>query len=205
MNVFIKTLKIYFLILVTSGHLSTDVIESLAARIRAKWGYGHSPCVPEITSAASLAHHGLLRSVERMSLWDVDLSSVPAEHLASLANCVTGVVGIGNVSNTDLISFLDRSKSEWLHISNESLSTAETQALVRAMANVARVFLGSGGEVTLDMSTLVTYDGQGRCDNLYFWYNTYDKYREDVQRWLAERSSWNVNTADDYCDITFIE
>ena len=118
---------------------------------------------------------------------------------------MTGGVVISNVSNTDLISFLDRYMSVWLDIDNQSLSTAETQALVRAMANVARVELGVGGEVTLDMSTLVTYGGQGRCTELVFWYNTYDKYREEVQRWLAERSSWTLDTADDYCVIRFIE
>ena len=137
----------------------------------------------------------------------MDLASVPAQHLASLAACVTGGVMISNVSNTDLISLLDRSKSEWLDISNESLSTAETQALVRAMAKLEVVNLGGGGELTVDISTLVTYDGQGKCNYLRFWFNTYEKYREEVQRWLAERSSWTVtvDTADDYCVIEFTE
>ena len=36
---------------------------------------------------------------------------------------------------------------------------------------------------------------------------TYDIYREEVQRWLAERSSWTVtvDTVDDYCVIEFTE
>ena len=38
---------------------------------------------------ASLAHHGLLSSVRKMKLRHVDLSSVPAQHLASLVSCVT--------------------------------------------------------------------------------------------------------------------
>ena len=181
------------------------MIESLAARIRAKWEYWYNnPSLPEITTATSLAHHGFLGSVKEMRLENVDLASVPAEHLATLAACVTGGVRIMNVSNTDLITILDRSKSEWLDISNQSLSTAETQALVRAMANVARVLLGSGGEVTLDMSTLVTYGGQGRCTELVFWYNTYDKFRDEIQSWQAERSSWTLDTAN-HCVIRFIE
>ena len=65
--------------------LINDVIESLAARIRDKWADGHCPSLPEIITAASLAHHGFLRSVKCMRLRDVDLGSVPAEHLASLA------------------------------------------------------------------------------------------------------------------------
>ena len=187
--------------------MQTGVIESLAARIRAKLdhSYSRSPRVPEIRTAASLAHHGLLLSVQWMYLEDVDLASVPAEHLASLAACVRGGVKISNVSNTDLSTILDSCKSRYLLLDNQSLSTAETQALVRAMANVEMVYLGGDGEVTLDISTLVTYDGQGKCNDLFFWYNTYDKYREEVQRWLAERSSWTVYSADDNCVIRFIE
>ena len=132
--------------------MQADVIEGLAKRIRAKWvpGYHyHYPLLPEITTAASLAHHGLLRSVEWMRLRDVDLSSVPAEHLASLASCVTDNVYIRNVNNTDLTSILDSSKSGVLAIINQSLSTEETRAVVRAMANVAEVALGY--DVTVDM------------------------------------------------------
>ena len=68
------------------------MIESLAARIRDKWVPVYYPLLPEITTAASLAHYGFLRSVNWMYLENVDLASVPAEHLASLANCVRGVL-----------------------------------------------------------------------------------------------------------------
>ena len=177
--------------LVKSGHLQTDVIESLTARIRAKWKSFKTPCLPEITTAASLAHHGILGSMEDMGLRDVDLSSVPAEHLASLAACVTKYVLIWNVSNTDLTSILDSSKSEVLHIINQSLSTEETRALVRAMANVEYVELGWNGEVTVDISTLVTYDGRGNCKTVEFSNDTAEKYREEVRR-LPQRISWRV-------------
>ena len=203
MNVFIKTLKIYFLILVTSGHLSTDVIESLSARIRAEWKKVRIPRLPDIITAARLAHHGLLGSVEYLFLRDVDLSSVPPEHLASLAACVTECVEIGNVSNTDLTSILDKSKSKWLRIFNQNLSTQETQALVRAMRKVEGVELGIMGEdVTLDISTLVTYGGQGKCKRVTFCYGTVDKYGEKVRGW-AQAMSWRV-TRDNRCAI-FIE
>ena len=66
------------------------MIESLAARIRDKWWPVYYPRLPEIITAASLAQHGFLRSVERMRLWDVDLASVPAEHMALLAAYVQG-------------------------------------------------------------------------------------------------------------------
>ena len=169
------------------------MIESLAARIRDKWVSGYWPRLPEITTAASLAHHGLLRSVKRMWLEDVDLASVPAEYLASLTACVTELVEIWNVSNIDLTSILDRCKSAVLNIDNQNLSTEETQSLVRAMANVERVSLGLLGEVevTLDISTLVTYVGQGKCKWVAFRYDTGVKYREEVRRW-AQRICWRV-------------
>ena len=120
--------------------MQTDVIESLAARIRDKWWPVYSPRLPEITTAASLAHHGFLHSVKWMYLENVDLASVPAEHLASLAACVTWRVVIWNVSNTDLTSILNSCKSEWLYINNQSLNTGETQAVVQAMeSRVKRV------------------------------------------------------------------
>ena len=179
--------------------MQTDVIESLTARIRAKWKSFKTPCLPEVTTAASLTHHGLLCSVEWMRLEDVDLASVPAEHLASLAACATEYVGIRNVSNTDLVSILDSSKSELLYIDNQSLSTEETRGLVQAMENVEKVYLGYYGNVTLDINTLVNYSGRGKCEKVIFYKNTAVKYREEVQRW-ARRISWRV-TSDDSSGI----
>ena len=87
--------------------------DSLDAQIRKKWTFRHiynKPLLPEITAAASLAYHGLLGSVEEIELdrryMQKDLASVPAEHLASLASCVTSNVYIRNVGNIDIISFL---------------------------------------------------------------------------------------------------
>ena len=189
------------------------MIENLAERIRAKWvgeitegfllnnflGPGDprafSFSVHEISTAASLAHHGLLGSVRGMRLRDVDLAKVPAEHLASLASCVTELVDIWNVSNTDLTSILDRSKSKWIQINSQNLSTAETRALVRAMASVEKVALGHYGKMTLDIHTLATYNGQGKCREVRFWHTTARWYREDVRRWV-QRISWRV-TKDD--------
>ena len=76
------------------------------------------------------------------------------------------------------------------------ISTRETRALVRAMANVKKVALGLRGEVTLDISTLVTYGGWGKCEKVVFYYDTADKYREEVLRW-AQRISWTVTSDDE--------
>ena len=90
----------------------------------------------------------LLGPVNFVSLRDVDLASVPAEHLASLASCVINDLIINNVSNCDLVSILDSVKCKGLKINRQTLSSEETQALVRAMeSRVEVVVLGLGGLV----------------------------------------------------------
>ena len=106
---------------------------------------------------------------------------------------MTVYVDIRNVSNTDLTSILECCKREHLHINKQSLSTAESRGVVWAMANVEEVALGDWGEVTLDINTLVTYGGRGKCERVEFYHETARKYREDVRR-LAQRISWTVTT-----------
>ena len=79
------------IILETRGILDTEVIENLVERVKEALHY-YTSSLPLITCAASLAHHRLLGSVWFMDLRDADLTSVPAEHLASLASSVTGIV-----------------------------------------------------------------------------------------------------------------
>ena len=159
------------------------MIETLAKRIGDGLGSVYKPLLPDIITAASMAQHKLLGSVKIMWLEDVDLASVPAEYLASLASCVTERVYITNVSNCDIISILDNVKCEWLKIKNQRLSSAETQALVKAMeSNVEMVILGSGdgGEVSLDILALTQYSGEGKCWQVSLR-DTEDKYREEVR------------------------
>ena len=68
-----------------------------------------------------------------MILRYVDLASVPAEHMASLAACVTDPVAIIGVLNCDLINILDNIKCESCYIIEHSLNKEESLALVRAM------------------------------------------------------------------------
>ena len=93
-----------YFVLERKGILTLEVFESLAERVRKEI---MNPRLPEIACAASLAHHGLLRSVEDLWLCNVDLTSVPAEHLASLVSIVTWKVYIKNVSGCDLVTILD--------------------------------------------------------------------------------------------------
>ena len=87
----------------------------------------------EILDAASLAHHGLITSLGKMELCNVNLSSVPAEQLTSLASCVKGFWKIENVSGCDLVSLLDSLQCGVLKIKSQMLWKEEIQAIVRAM------------------------------------------------------------------------
>ena len=87
----------------------------------------------EILDAASLAHHGLITSLGKMELCNVNLSSVPAEQLTSLASCVKGFWKIENVSGCDLVSLLDSLQCGVLKIKSQKLRKEEIQAIVRAM------------------------------------------------------------------------
>ena len=114
----------------TRGILHTDVIVNLAKMVRGM--LRKLPDVPEVTYAASLAHHGLLGPVESMKLHYVDLTSVPEEHLASLVSCVTRSVYIQHVSR-GLVSVLDSVASRELYLSGQSLDSEETRALMAAL------------------------------------------------------------------------
>ena len=98
----------------SKGILDPGLIENLAERVRLvkSWleeysQYGTPWTLSVITYAASLTHNGPLRSLEDIWLCDEDLTSVPAEHLASLASSVTGSVMIDNVSGCDLVTILE--------------------------------------------------------------------------------------------------
>ena len=119
------------------------------------------------TCAASLAYFGLLGKAGRfdtyrLSLVNVDLTSVPPEDWAALASWVKwSDVVIHKVSGIGLTSFLKRVNCESLRIKNQNLDRSETQALVQAMdSGVESLHLST---VTLKIDHLVTYSGQGQC------------------------------------------
>ena len=123
-----------------------------------------------------------------MLLRNIDIASVPTEHLASLASCVEYSLAINNnVSNCDLGSILGSVKCELLCISNRTLSREETQALVRAMeSRVEWVRLGYSGDESLDMTALTQYSGHGKCRFVLCFD---DRYKEDLSSW-AEKNNW---------------
>ena len=158
------------------------------------WSEHSSPLVvpldPEITTAASLAHLGLLGEVHRIRLKDVDLASVPEEHLAALVSCVTDRVNIRNVTNCPILSIINSVKCKWLGIVMQSLGTEETQALVRALeSRVERVYLGN--RVSMDMDALTQYGGHGKCWELKY-HDKFDRYSYELRKW-AGGVNWAVN------------
>ena len=154
----------------------------------------------ELTCAASLAHHGFLGSVNRLELHYADLSQVPAQHLASLASCVTRFIKIENVSGCDLVSILNSLKCEELFIHRLRLGWDETRALVRAMeSGVKKVTLWP--EVKLDIEVLSEYSGKGQCTSLEqdtsLCQGLGPRYREELRNWARSRN-WGIKTRGGY-------
>ena len=56
-------------------------------------------------------------------------------------------------------------------------------------SGVKTVYLGGGGEMSLDIRALTQYSGQGKCQWVRCWHDTARKYREEVRSW-AGRINW---------------
>ena len=149
----------------------------------------------DTAAAASLAYHGLLWPFRALSLRRMDLSTVPAEHLASLVSCVTKRVVISEVSGCDMVSILNCVKSKFLSLHREKrLDNEETSALVRAMeTRVEQVVLGGSEKTLLDVTALIQYSGQGRCQLIDMIEDSDDeeKYEDEMKNW-AEDKQWSI-------------
>ena len=140
----------------------------------------------------------------RLELEVFNLTSIPAQHIASLVSSVTVSVDIREVRCCDLVTILDNVRCEHLYIYKRSLETEETEALVRAMeARVKEVELG---DVTLEMKTLTKYSGHGKCnkvmsDGEHYIGGEYGillaEYREELRSWATSKG-WEVTSVDIY-------
>ena len=167
------------MILEARAILNTDKIQRLVKRFRdilEDDGFEDDD-LREVMCCASLAHHGLLSSFKEKILFKIDLSPVPAQHLASLASCATRYFQITNVSGCDLVSILTSLKCETLFISMQSLEREETRALVQAMESVVEM-LWLYDEATLDIEALSEYSGQGVCRRVTLYGDTWDRYSD---------------------------
>ena len=131
------------------------------------------PPLSQVASAAAIARQGFLTSVRSLALVDVDITGVPTEDMAKLAECVTESVYIENLRG-HVTSVFTNINCVVLAIDKMSLSSEDTQALVSAMdTRVEEVNLYEG--VTLDLRTLTQYDGTGKCGFLKIWNIKYSK------------------------------
>ena len=165
--------------------LPTGVMESLAERVRGQ--IIKYPSLAEVKCGASLAHQGLLGSVEILWLDKVNLASVPDQHLDSLISCVTGTLVIQNITGCDLVTALNSGKSRALDIKYQRLGRDETQALVRALETRVKDLHLEG--VTLNITALTKYSGQGRCRLVSCVNSDIVKHRKKLKTW-AERKHW---------------
>ena len=171
------------------------MFKSLALRVNSLLESSGCSDLSVISCGASLAYYGLLGKVFGVWLTDVDLTSVPDEHLTSLVSSIQDRLCITNISGRNLVSILDSNKSDWLIIKNQSLDTEETGALLQAMeTSLGRLELF--GDVTLDMETLLRYDGQGKCQRIAFIDETATRYRKSLTTW-AKRTDWEVRVIDE--------
>ena len=122
------------------------------------------------------------------------LDSVKCELLCYyVSNChiVSILDSVKSELLSHIVSILDSVKSELLSFDNQTLSSEETRALVRAMeSGVEEVVLGDRGEVSLDITTLTQYSGQGKCVEVNCYnYTTANTYWEEAKTW-ARRIDW---------------
>ena len=166
---FVLKLYIFLFFVESRGFLQTELIESLVKWTKDKLQSFRPPLLHEIATAASLANHGVLGSVVSVNLKNVDLASVPAEHLASLASCVKYTLHIINVRTITLVNILDNIKLDILIIKKQRLGSGETRAVVRAMES----------------------GGHGKCERVGCYGDTADIYREEVRTW-GQRINWSL-------------
>ena len=68
-----------------------------------------------------------------------------------------------------------------------------------ALRDVKEVVLGVRGEVSLDITALTLYSGQGKCRWVRCWHDTADRYREEVTSW-AKTINWTEYNSVDLID-----
>ena len=166
-----------------------------ADNITAAWSrVSHKPSVPELKTAAQLAHEGYLSSVKYLDIRNRNISEIPSDQLGKLSSIVTYLVYINNMTpSTQLGAILASVQSRVLELANMSLSEENTRALVTAMR--ARVQTVTLQDVTLDPNLLATYDGQGLCNKLVVFGDTERRYGDGLKRW-ADDKGWRVTRGD---------
>ena len=148
------------------------------------------PSIDVLRSGAALAKHGIITQLRGLNLYNLDISAVPAEDMASLVTCVQEQVYIANVTGP-LGPILGNVMCEDLSIANMVLGTGQTQSLVAAMVTGVKL-VGLQGGVTLDLGTLAQCDGTGECGRVRLWGTDFvEKYGEEVKEW-GKKIGWGT-------------
>ena len=175
---------------VQSGYLSPQIVVDKASQVAEDLERG--PSLSVVQCGAALASQGYIPLLERLWLYNLDTSLVPASDLSSLVKCVTNLFGINNVTG-DLAPVLSNLQCRMLYIFNTSLTTADTQQLVAAMdTRVKEVTLESG--ITLDIETLAQYNGMGECEKVIFRGESSMRYKNQAKVW-AGNMGWRIEEA----------
>ena len=179
--------------------ISEDAIQDQANYVRDRFVY--FPSQAQVSSLATFIFYGYITEMHmhNMRLVNIDLSEVV--HASSLADVtVADSVQIINVSG-NIAPIISRITCPVLHTSRMRLSTEDTAALVQGMqTNVEKVQLGLDGPVELDMNTLLTYDGQGHCGQVWCYDETRERYGDQLATW-GETMGWSVETNRVYVGI----
>ena len=131
-------------------------------------------------------HHGLFGSLR---LDTVDCTSVPAEHLASLASSVTGDVYIGNVRGCGLVSILDSVKSKELYIQRQRGDPGPGAGHGVRWGDCQSDLWGDTGYQDLEG---VQRPGEMQWDEVSHCHSdTADRYKEQLSTWATSRN-WTV-------------
>ena len=153
----------------------------------------HKADLQKVTFAASLAYHGCIKTIRNLDLRHIDLTSIPADHPATLVSCVTCEVTIMNtVTGFDLVRFIDSLRCEWLYI-GVIMGTEETQALVRAMeSHLVNVRIRGSWKMTLDIAELTKYSGQGKCSHIQCYGYVYNNVFKEELGTRAQIKNWKT-------------
>ena len=156
--------------------------------------YRNLPSLQQLACAGILAHAGMLRPVTYMSLHDIYLSTIPAEHIAALVSTVTEKVGIyESVIGCDLVSIFNSVNSCYFSIRKPKLKSDEIHALARALETRVEMLCL---QLTLTPKLLAIYSGLGRCRKIKCrirYSRLVDPSKAMLREW-ASSQNWEVTT-----------
>ena len=193
-------------------------VDSLISRIHGpdKFSPTYGLTLDLVRAAARLAHYGQ-KGFNHMILQDLDLSTVPGEHLCSLASSVRNMFSIRAVKGCNLIKMIDSVKCNTLALTNQNLDREAAEALVQAMETrieQLEIFNGKMFRVPpwgslnlatvqnpeleeedikrmLDTNALTKYSGKGRCKYIVLEVGQVYKYRQWLRDWALDRD-WSI-------------